>query len=89
MSSTFQCHVRTVFEITALKLCCGCAAAPETNLVTDPQWSPQGRLFGGTVEIYCAAATHFKHDGIVQGTHITNTGMAGILFTWGKGLNKR
>lgn len=33
--------------------------------------------------------THFKHDGIVQGTRITNTGMAGILFTWGKSLNKR
>lgn len=89
MPNTYQCHVRTVFEITAPKLCCGCAAVPETNLVTCPQRSPQSQLFGGTVEIYCAAATHVKHDGIVQGTHITNTGMAGILFTRGKGLNKR
>ena len=41
------------------------------------------QLFGGTVDI------HFKHDDIVQGTRITITGMAGILFTWVKSLNKR
>lgn len=57
---------------------------PATNIATGPQRS---RLFGGTVEMHCP--THFKHDGIVRGTRITKTGMAGILFTWGTTLNKR
>lgn len=83
MFNAYLSHVMTVFEITTYISPCGCAAVPETNLGTGPQRSPQSQLFGGTVEIHCAAATHFKQDGIVQGTHITNTGMAGILFTWG------
>lgn len=43
----------------------------------------QRQLFVGTVDI------RFKHDDIVQGTRITVTGMAGILFTWVTSLNKR
>lgn len=78
-----------MFEITASEFLCGFAAVPATNIATVPQLGSQSQLFGGTVEIHCAGPTHFKHDAIVWGTHMTNIGMAGILFTWGKSLNKR
>lgn len=32
---------------------------------------------------------HFQRDCIVQGTHVTNTDMTGILVTWAEGLNER
>lgn len=61
-----------------------------SSIVTGPQSSQsEPVIFGGTVEIHCAGPNHFKHDSIVQGTQITNTGMAGILFTWVRSLNKR
>lgn len=91
----FKLHIHTVhlwhvmaevFKILVLEFFCGWAAVPATNIATGPLSS---QLFGGAVEIHCAGLIHFKHDSIVQGTHITNTGMEGILLTWGKSLNKR